>query len=452
MKHLIDEHGITSEWSTDKLLTVHTDTIIYGDLVVLGSISGSCLSGSINSSFITGSLVTNNIDTGSFAPFNAPYLILSSSDLNLSEERILTRGAGIGILDNGPGNTYVVSCALTGGPNISINTLVNNSIAISASNVAPNTATYLVLSNDSNLINEKIVSAGPGIVFNDINGILGISASLVSGPNINISTQSNGSIVISNSYNISSGSVTSGSIATELWNMINEKIYYLDTTGGSSQYYSAPPTIMKGASNFIVACILRPEFRQSETADSFLLTGNGTTNGWGISLSNDVLTATVGTTLGAVSITINSITNGYIGAPGYKYQRDIVLLMQVYLETNTKMNLWANGGKLANTSGLLGAVVEGTNNLTYIGRTIANTCGHGGFAYKVGTATDQEISSFFRACYEQRKLANQGIAWNYIWNVEDSVPEATWNSITGSVALVRSGSQYPIIAPKVRWA
>lgn len=252
---------------------------------------------------------------------------------------------------------------------------------------------------------------------------------------------------------IASGSVSSGSLTTSLYNEIAEKILYLNAVGASSQYYSAPPNTMTGSDNFVVAWIMRPQSRHDSGGGDFLKSGNpGSGNGWSVALSFDALFVNVATPSGSTEINLNSINGGYWGGIGYKYQRDVVLLFQVFQDTNTKVALWANGGKMFTSTGPAPNVIGGTDNLTYLGRTTPCEAGHGGFAYKTGTVTDQEIRNFFEACYEERKLSTEGISWDHHWSVSNTTPDSTWVSTGGSVTLVRSGSQLPFVNPKTRWA
>ena len=121
-------------------------------------------------------------------PSNATY-ITATNNPNLSDERVLTGGPGITITDNGPNNTMVVentallsSCGgsslvksgvadytikgLTGGSRISIIENANN-LKIASTAVDLSGSSFLTISNEANLSNERRITSGLGISFID---------------------------------------------------------------------------------------------------------------------------------------------------------------------------------------------------------------------------------------------------------------------------------------------
>lgn len=107
------------------------------------------------------------------------------------------------------GTSFIVA-----GSNVTVASASNGAITISSTATGggsgdPN-ATYLVVSTTSSLNAERALAAGPGIIFNDkgANSLFEISSSLLAGPNITITTQSNGQIAISASITGGSGGST----------------------------------------------------------------------------------------------------------------------------------------------------------------------------------------------------------------------------------------------------
>lgn len=129
---------------------------------------------------------------------NASYVVMGLT-ASLANERALTAGPGVVINDYGAGGAVGVSASLLAGPNITINQ-VGSAYAISASTVTPGelSASYVVLAATSSLANERVLSAGPGIAINDYGagGAVGLSASLLAGPNITLN-------IVGGSYAIS---------------------------------------------------------------------------------------------------------------------------------------------------------------------------------------------------------------------------------------------------------
>lgn len=81
------------------------------------------------------------IGTGTFAPVNALYVTLST-DGTLTNERVLTAGTGIALVDGGAGGTITINNTASG---------------------APGTAQYLTLALDGSLTNERRFVAGTGL-------------------------------------------------------------------------------------------------------------------------------------------------------------------------------------------------------------------------------------------------------------------------------------------------
>lgn len=88
-------------------------------------------------------------NTADAAPKNAKYITLDTTP-DLTQNRKLAAGENISIVDNGPGGT------------LTINSLTQQ---IPAS--APLDASYLTIAGNGSLSNERILSAGDGIVISD---------------------------------------------------------------------------------------------------------------------------------------------------------------------------------------------------------------------------------------------------------------------------------------------
>lgn len=136
--------------TTDKLLTTATATLAP---LLLGSLAGDP-SGPVNGDLwynsTTGKLRGResgaNVDLvqPAAAPVGAQYVVMAL-DGTLTDERVLTAGTNISIVDGGPGGA----------------------VTISTTGVAPVGAQYLVLVADGTLTNERVFTAGTGLAFTD---------------------------------------------------------------------------------------------------------------------------------------------------------------------------------------------------------------------------------------------------------------------------------------------
>jgi hypothetical protein len=141
-------------------------------------------------------LISSTGGAGGGAPTDATYITISSN-ATLTNERTLTAGSGISIVDNGANSTVVVSATgspvgggdpgasyvvmgltaslsnervLTAGPGISISDGGANAAVTISSIVresADVSASYLVVGVTGSLPNERALAAGPGISFSD---------------------------------------------------------------------------------------------------------------------------------------------------------------------------------------------------------------------------------------------------------------------------------------------
>jgi len=178
---------------------------------------------------------------------SASYVVLGITS-SLANERVLTSGPGINITDYGANNNVVISASILAGPGITINTNASGAMEITGSTqsivYADVSASFLTLNATSSLANERVFALGTGLsssdggaggnytlnvldsVFATITGSVftgrvyaagGLTGSLqqvapgipyiqVTG-NLSITTQSNGSLLLS----ASGGSAAGGS-------------------------------------------------------------------------------------------------------------------------------------------------------------------------------------------------------------------------------------------------
>ena len=95
----------------------------------------------------------------------------SADQINIAgnaNEIVVLSGSGIGIIQNASASTVIVTNNIVGGTNISLSvnttsSAVTISSGTAASSIAPSTASYIVLSMDAVLTNEKVLTAGSNI-------------------------------------------------------------------------------------------------------------------------------------------------------------------------------------------------------------------------------------------------------------------------------------------------
>jgi hypothetical protein len=137
---------------------------------------------------------------GGGAPTDAEYVVMSLNG-TLTNERVLTAGTGISVTDGGAGsNATIANTGVTSnvaGTGISVSaatgasTITNTGVtslvagtnitlspvsgvgdvtvtAATPTGLAPNDASYLTLGLDGDLTNERVLTAGPGISFTDL--------------------------------------------------------------------------------------------------------------------------------------------------------------------------------------------------------------------------------------------------------------------------------------------
>lgn len=137
--------------------------------------------------YVSGGLGTNRTVTGGDLVVSGGLLAkggLSGSITRLVDgTSLIVAGTNITVVTGAAGNITISSTAAATGGEVS--------------------ASYVVLSATSSLANERVLTAGPGIALTDggAGGVLGVSASLLAGPNIAIAQ-------VGNSYAIS-GTITS---------------------------------------------------------------------------------------------------------------------------------------------------------------------------------------------------------------------------------------------------
>ena len=287
---------------------------------------------------------------GGGAPTTAQYLTLAT-DANLSAERVFTPGTGLAATDAGANGNYTLGINnsivatisgstftqlsgslqrisaditfLAGAGGISVSTQSNGQVLVSGTIGAPIASSYLLTSADSTLPNERVLTAGTGIVATDagagstltlairdnivatISGALfsgvvsasaGLSGSLqqvgpglpylLSQGGITITTQSNGQIIISGSSGGAGGGapVDAQYLALASNPTLTVERIFTPGTGLSATDAGAGAAYTLGINNSVVATISGSTFTQlsgslqrTSTGVSYLVAGSGIT-------------------------------------------------------------------------------------------------------------------------------------------------------------------------------
>ncbi len=287
---------------------------------------------------------------GGGAPTTAQYLTLAT-DANLSAERVFTPGTGLVATDAGANGNYTLGINnntvatisgstftqlsgslqrisaditfLAGAGGISVSTQSNGQVLVSGTIGAPIASSYLLTSADSTLPNERVLTAGTGIVATDagagstltlaikdnivatISGALfsgvvsasaGLSGSLqqvgpglpylLSQGGITITTQSNGQIIISGSSGGAGGGapVDAQYLALASNPTLTGERVFTPGTGLSATDAGAGAAYTLGINNSVVATISGSTFTQlsgslqrTSTGVSYLVAGSGIT-------------------------------------------------------------------------------------------------------------------------------------------------------------------------------
>lgn len=184
--------GATSSLNNERVFTPgvglgYTDAGAGGAL----TLSASVVAGDgISVDTVGNSIRVNNTQTTFDS--SASYVVLGATS-SLANERILSTGLGLGFTDAGAGNALTISASVIAGPGIVVGTQ-GNSITVSSSlTTFDNSASYVVLGLTNSLGNERLLTPGVGIGFNDVGpgAALTVSAALVAGPGITLGTQGN---------------------------------------------------------------------------------------------------------------------------------------------------------------------------------------------------------------------------------------------------------------------
>ena len=170
-------------------------------------------------------IVGSGISASSIGLVDGYYLTYQLSS-GLVNERQLTAGSGIGLIENTAASKIVVTNNIVAGNNITLSANASSSAvtitgAVSASSVPPLSASYLLFGSvDSNLTNDKLLSTGSGLsyttnaaasqVYLNVNAMAPLSAS---GTNVthNTSGVTAGTYTLSSTTIDSTGHVTSAS-------------------------------------------------------------------------------------------------------------------------------------------------------------------------------------------------------------------------------------------------
>ena len=117
---------------------------------------------------LSGSGIASSGISASSLSTNDGYFVVTQLSSNLRNESMISEGSGIGIIQNASASTVIVTNNIVGGTNISLSvnttsSAVTISSGTAASSIAPSTASYIVLSMDAVLTNEKVLTAGSNI-------------------------------------------------------------------------------------------------------------------------------------------------------------------------------------------------------------------------------------------------------------------------------------------------
>lgn len=170
-----------------------------------------------------GRVTSASTGTGSGAPTDAQYITLALNG-SLTNERVLTQGTGIIITDGGANSTATLSLA-TISPNPA-GSYTNANVTIDAygrvttvsngsSGGAPTSATYVTLSLDGTLSNERVLTAGTGIRVTD------------GGANSNVTLAINDSVVATISGSIFTGKVVASNLSGSLTQLSDGSSYLI---------------------------------------------------------------------------------------------------------------------------------------------------------------------------------------------------------------------------------
>lgn len=238
------------------------------------------------------------------------------------------------------------------------------------------------------------------------------------------------------------------------------EVTYLWLEGASGQYYTGPAGTMRGADNFVVSLLYRPQVRFPDTAGFLLRAGDPDAgNGWSIGHGfNTLFVRGRDGAGGLIQIDINSDATTYWGGQGYRYGRDVLITLTFQQVdpgggTITRARLCLNGVPPNNASDSTDAgFTVGVSDMV-LGDTSTGP-GHGiaGMAYYTGTVTDSQIMEHAEACYVAKKLVPGPISWDRLYSAADSAPAATWAPTTGTGNMTRTGAQLPLETLLARWA
>jgi hypothetical protein len=219
--------------------------------------------------------------SGGGAPTDATYLTLSTN-IPLSNERVLTAGTNITFTDTGPGGTLKIDAATGGGGG------------------APTTSQYLTLAADATLSNERVLTAGTNIAFVDggPGGSLTINASagaaVPGGANTQVQFNATGAFDGDPEFTWSNPALTIGNNGTATG--------ILNLKGTTSGTVSIIPQAAAGVYNFNLPT-------GSGTANQLLTSGGGGATAQSYQNIASLLTA-------GANISVTGTTNATIAVTG----------------------------------------------------------------------------------------------------------------------------------------